>query len=1652
MIISNLIVLIVFILFLYLVIKSYKGIQIKNHITLFKFIRFSVDLFRSIFFIPLIEIYFTVIVCDKDYFVNDFKCWKTEHLAYFIICLISFFLLWFLSCIFTFVSFDKKEKFSSSVSKYLIINGDLILILYKPFVVILLELCIVVNLLDFTIIFIFLSSLFSSYCIYIERKYQSAKNNIHINLKYIFNIFFVVNALMLLISNLIKELKFNGMFYFFLTISLVILLYIYSTSINHFKLVKKPVKNEKEIYNNIRIISKLIEEKSKNRYHLIKLLSYSFNLTFNEQLAKFKNKTPLKKIVEIYNNNNKENEDSKLEFYFYQYLEGVYKDTLKIFRDCPLLLVNYAIFQLEKMHRYHKSYIILLKCLSLSNLNYSEEFFIYRIKRNLEEKGTELGKDQSYISYIYQINNILSLISEVSFSYSQLYGILLNNTKLMDINHLKEIAIKIDNLNNKIHEGHKIIEESGFNTKKISYFYNNFKKDILNEKNTSLKYLKEDEELYDDGIKIESYYFDINNIVNNSNFKYLIASGESQNFGSIIKIALELCELLGYSDKDIIGQNMNILIPNIIRVPHENLLIEKIHNTALLEEQSKINLKVIPVCLLSSSKFLIPINLEVGIYYDENNQSIIFSKVIKSEQYYKKCVVLINTSLIIQMFSANSIYLLGLELNIINENIDISHYFLEFNCELINYFSSHSVKNKDILSIKVKLIKEYFFNNNYNSIITWKNNKKFQVEWKELKIKNKVYGYIIFFEPIETNDINKSHCNESIFSPRRKATNIPSIKTINIPFPQINKNYLPSIEDKEKINYDIKEKSYYMNDINKKNKSIKEFFQNKFEKILINKKEKEKKSESQKDSNIINSESDDFSSEYHSYSLDTEEEEELEDEEEEEEKEKEKNFKNNKQEIIIETSNDNDKYYEVNLMKVFLHIYDFKSHIIKECRDYIAKSKMVKLMDEEKSITKKKLNKKITEKNVTAKFDKFNSSFVNENNNKSSDLNQEKNISNKIVEKIISKIIKPKLINTNILYYLSFYIIKLLDLIIVSLILYHLLYDNIQKLFQLYESIYFECRAIGTIGLIQFYSFEYILLKNNHYYNFYQNRTIYRKSIIPILYNLYTNGLNDIRAYDIEEKNLNQNYQNKFLNLKGNFTVFHESQNLSIGQKSIQLSSDCAIKEFFFSLYYFIMSEENKIHFLNIYFNYILANIEPLSVLLSSKIDIYINYLDYYISNLKKMPWNIYFIEISIIIILTVFCLYAKINIIKEKQKYLGMFYKIDHQILKILLLKCEKYSKIQINKENPINHNNLLEIGQDDSEIDSLIEIKDNEYNYLFNNNNENMVKKKNFNQVEKITKNTEFQKAIIIDFSFTIILCTIILLLIFLLNSKYKNYSICSKLNHYFITEGKYMFSALNNIRTAIVFSNTFINDQSDYNLLLKLIISISTNFSEIKEIDLNIHEISNQYKLPGNSSIILNKYLTDNYCFLLINFTNQNNITCDEFAYNISYFGLPTIQTYYFNNLIQSGYLLLNYIEENNNKGYKFYEQYFDTPLYVDIYNDEEYSSKNPFNILNNNSIRDTSVILTVIFYPIANFLIKGIYDNIYKFNKDLRESVTLFIAFFISFIVLIYMFIIFPRILKENKDINKTKIILGVIPKIVLYEIIKTEYLNDSESNK
>ena len=55
----------------------------------------------------------------------------------------------------------------------------------------------------------------------------------------------------------------------------------------------------------------------------------------------------------------------------------------------------------------------------------------------------------------------------------------------------------------------------------------------------------------------------------------MIISGKEENFSIITKISLGLCHLLGYSDQELIGQNLNYLLPDCIHKTHEEMLKKK---------------------------------------------------------------------------------------------------------------------------------------------------------------------------------------------------------------------------------------------------------------------------------------------------------------------------------------------------------------------------------------------------------------------------------------------------------------------------------------------------------------------------------------------------------------------------------------------------------------------------------------------------------------------------------------------------------------------------------------------------------------------------------------------------------------------------------------------------------------------------------------------------------------------------------------------------------------------------------------------------------------------------------------------------------------------------------------------------------------------
>ena len=75
---------------------------------------------------------------------------------------------------------------------------------------------------------------------------------------------------------------------------------------------------------------------------------------------------------------------------------------------------------------------------------------------------------------------------------------------------------------------------------------------------------------------------------------------------------------------------------------------------------------------------------------------------------------------------------------------------------------------------------------------------------------------------------------------------------------------------------------------------------------------------------------------------------------------------------------------------------------------------------------------------------------------------------------------------------------------------------------------------------------------------------------------------------------------------------------------------------------------------------------------------------------------------------------------------------------------------------------------------------------------------------------------------------------------------------------------------------------------------------------------------------------------------------------------------------------------------------------------------------------------------------------LFDSYETFYKQCHDWTLYICIFFIFFVIIIYSTEILPMIIRENKDINKTRTILSVIPKNVIFEIIKSESLKESES--
>jgi hypothetical protein len=143
--------------------------------------------------------------------------------------------------------------------------------------------------------------------------------------------------------------------------------------------------------------------------------------------------------------------NNEIRFFLLKYIEKIFKKSINENHGCILLRVQYAYFLFDNMKKFNSGYLEIYSLneeMENNEISYtmSQQFYIYRIKKKLEEQCLEYRNDKSQISIKFQINNFIKLIAEVARMYYEFWNILLKSNIYIDVKRLDKYGKKINNV------------------------------------------------------------------------------------------------------------------------------------------------------------------------------------------------------------------------------------------------------------------------------------------------------------------------------------------------------------------------------------------------------------------------------------------------------------------------------------------------------------------------------------------------------------------------------------------------------------------------------------------------------------------------------------------------------------------------------------------------------------------------------------------------------------------------------------------------------------------------------------------------------------------------------------------------------------------------------------------------------------------------------------------------------------------------------------------------------------------------------------------------------------------------------------------------------------------------------------------------------
>ena len=438
------------------------------------------------------------------------------------------------------------------------------------------------------------------------------------------------------------------------------------------------------------------------------------------------------------------------------------------------------------------------------------------------------------------------------------------------------------------------------------------------------------------------------------------------------------------------------------------------------------------------------------------------------------------------------------------------------------------------------------------------------------------------------------------------------------------------------------------------------------------------------------------------------------------------------------------------------------------------------------------------------------------------------------------------------------------------------------------------------------------------------------------------------------------------------------------------------------------------------------------------------NFTDEFYNEIKKAH---IIIIITICVMIVVYAInyfifihfYQKVE--ERKQSYLSVFYEIGSNFIVTSLAKCEKFSqKIQLQDDMMGTQGEKISIdsSSEDSDmendigsISSLGKIKDNK-----------MSSAGKARKVKKISQTTTKIWGFIVLF---ILLAVQIVSYYYYYNriSLYKHFVQYEYYNNKYNSRFLFPFIAL---REYLYDQKKILLMEEVYQYLDNSLITFYTELA-------NISDYRDKFTayLPQSYSEFVDSLFRDEQCSFINNFLSEHKNagfnTCEEFFYNTSNYGFQAVLTTYIEEIrimrdLEKYYLIL---AEKNNFTYnesligtagenKHYKNITYNKTLMDLYN--EY---NPVLILNETTHKTAVIIYRFIVMKVVQSALDNLFNAIHLAFEDTIKIGLIINIIFIVVVSIGFTSLWLPFVLGENETIFKTKNMLSIIPREVLFTL-------------